>query len=54
MEILPRSHFGNKTLFDCLGFSPSFSKDSDDEVATEQLAAVVDVTFMPHHNPKMS
>ena len=24
------------------------SKDSDDEVATEQLTAVVGVTFMPH------
>ena len=35
-----------------MGFSPSFGKDSDDEVATEQLTAVVDarvdVTFMPH------
>ena len=27
-----------------------FGKDSDDEVATEQLTAVVDVTFIPHDN----
>ena len=31
-----------------------FGKDSDDEVATEQLTAVVDVTFMPHDNPETS
>ena len=33
-------------------------KDSDDEVATEQLTArvdeQVDVTFMPHDDPKIS
>ena len=38
--------------------SPSFNKDSDDEVATEQLTAVVDVqvdvTFMPRDDPKIS
>ena len=37
-----------------LNFSPPFGKDSDEEVATEQLTrelnAVVDVTFMPHEN----
>ena len=32
-------------------FTITFGKDSDDEVATEQLTAVVDVTFMPHDNP---
>ena len=26
----------------------------DDEVATEQLIAVVDVTFTPHNNPEIS
>ena len=44
----------NQKLFGWLGFSSSFGKDSDDEVATEQLSAVVDVTFMPHNNPKIS
>ena len=43
MEILqPLLHFGNKHLFDWLGFSPTFGKDSDDKVATEQLTTVVD------------
>ena len=51
MEILPLPHIGNKNLFGWLGFSPSFGKDSDDELPTEQLTAVVDVTFMPHNNP---
>ena len=41
-----------------LGFSPSFGKDFDDEVATEQLTGVVDVrvdvTFMPHNDPEIS
>ena len=41
-------HFVNNNLF---GFSPSFGKDSNHEVATEQLTAVVDVTFIPHNNP---
>ena len=31
-----------------------FGKDSDDEVATKQLTAIVDVTFMPHDNPEIS
>ena len=35
-----------------LGFSPSFGKDPDDEVAPEQLTAVEVVTFMPHDNRK--
>ena len=35
-------------------FSPSCGKDSDNEVATEQLTAVVDVTFMPNDNLKIS
>ena len=34
--------------------SPSFGKDSDNEVATELLTAVVDVTFMPHNNSEIS
>ena len=29
-------------------------RDSDDEVATEQLIAVVDVMFMPHNDPEIS
>ena len=40
-----------------LGFSPSFDKNSNDEVATEQLTALVDaedVTFMSHDNPEIS
>ena len=35
-----------------LGFSHSFVKDPDDEVALEQLTAIVAVTFMPHDNQK--
>ena len=42
--------FWKQNLFGWLGFSLSFGKDSDDEVVTEQLTAVVDVTFMPHGN----
>ena len=41
-----------KVSFGLLGFSPSFGRDSDDEVATKQLTAVVDV--MPHDNPEIS
>ena len=41
-----------------MGFSPSFGKDSDDEVATEQLTGVVDarvdVTFMPNDDSEIS
>ena len=41
-----------------LNFSPSFGKNSDDEVATEQLIALVDVqidvTLMPHNDPVIS
>ena len=33
-------------------FSLSFGNDSDDEIATEQLTTVVDVTFVPHGNQK--
>ena len=51
-EILP--HFGKKVSFGLLGFSPSFGKDSDNEVATKQLTAVVDFTFLPHDNPEIS
>ena len=35
-------------------FSPIFGKDSDVEVATVQLIAVVDVIFAPHDNPEIS
>ena len=56
MEILqPLSHFGNKSLFGWLGLSPLFGND---EVATEQLTAVVDarvdVTFMLHNDAEIS
>ena len=47
-------HFRNKTLFGWLNFSPSFDKDADDEVATEQLIAEVDVAFIPHDNLEIS
>ena len=50
IEIL---HFKNKIFFGQLGVSPLFGKDSD-EVATDQLTAVVDVTFMPNNNSEIS
>ena len=37
-----------------LDFSPLLGKDSDDEVATEQLTAVVDVTSMSHNDLEIS
>ena len=40
-----------------LGFSPLFDKNPDDEVATEQLTALVDavdVTSIPNDNPEIS
>ena len=37
-----------------MGFSPLFGKGSDDEVATKQLTAVVDVIFLLHNNPDLS
>ena len=43
-----------KVSFGLLGFSPSFRKYSDDEVAIKQLSAAVDVTFLPHDNPEIS
>ena len=46
MVFLPYSRFGNKNLLGWLGFSPTFGKDSDGEVATKQLAAVVDIIFV--------
>ena len=58
-----RKSYGHNCILEtkiCLGFSPSFGKDSDDEVATEQLhvSAIVDVqvdvTFMPHDDPEIS
>ena len=53
-----KSHFGNNSLFGWLDFSLSFGKDSDGEVATEQLTGVVDarvdVTFMPDNDPEIS
>ena len=35
-----------------LGYSQSFVKEPDDEVAPEQLTVVVAVTFMRHDNRK--
>ena len=49
---LNHNHIWKQNLFGWLGFSPSFDKDSDHEVATEQQTAVVAVTFIPHDNPK--
>ena len=48
------NHILETKSLDWLGFSPSFGKDFDDEAATEQLTAVVDVTFMPHDDPEIS
>ena len=38
--------FRKQNLLGWLGFSPTFGKDSDGEVAIKQLAAVVDVIFV--------
>ena len=53
--------YGNLTIIvsetKVFAFLPSLDKDSNDEVDTEQLTAVVDavdVTFMPHDNPEIS
>ena len=51
MHISQKSYHNRIWETKVLGFSPSFGKDTDDEVATEQLTAV-DVTFMPHDNQK--
>ena len=48
-EILPYNRISEAKV---LGFLPSFGKESDDEVATEQLTVVVDVTFVPDDNRK--
>ena len=37
--------FWKQNLLGWLGFSSTFGKDSDGEVATKQLAAVVDIIF---------
>ena len=37
-----------------IGLFTIFAKASDDEVATEQLTTVVDVTFMSHDNLEIS
>ena len=51
------SSWKQKSLW-LIGLSPSFDKDSDDEVATEQLTSVVnaqvDVTFISHDDPEIS
>ena len=37
-----------------LAYWESLGKDSDDEVSTEWLSAVVDVTFIPNNSPEIS
>ena len=49
MYVSQKSYHNHISETKVLGFSPSFGKDHDDEVATEQLTAV-NVTFMPHDN----
>ena len=46
--------FWKQKLFWLIGLFIIFAKASDDEIGTEQLTAVVDVTFMPHDNPEIS
>ena len=51
MEIMPvKFEFWKPKFLWLIGLSPSFGKDFDDEVTTEQLTAVVDVTFMLLNN----
>ena len=45
LQLLTILAFQKQNLLGWLGFSPTFGKDSDGEVATQQLAAVVDVIF---------
>ena len=46
------NHFSETKAFWLIGlFTITFDKDCEDEVVTEQLTAVVDVTFMPHDIP---
>ena len=54
MDTSRKSYHNHISETKILGFSPSFGKDSDNELATEQLIAVVDVTFMLHDNPEIS
>ena len=44
-ELLTILAFWKQNLLGWLGLSPTFGKDSNGEVATKQLAAVVDVIF---------
>ena len=52
MHASQKSYHNRISKTKVLGFSPSFGKDPDDEVASEQLTAVKVVTFMPHDNQK--
>ena len=47
MHASQKSYHNHISETKVLGFSPSFGKDPDDEVAPEQLTAVVVGTFMP-------
>ena len=57
---MPHGNFATITFWKqkfvwLIGFFITISqKDSNDEVATKQLTAIVDVTFMPHDNPEIS
>ena len=51
MEILHNCISETKVSLTDWAFHHNFGKDSDDEVVTEQLTAVVDVTFKSHDTP---
>ena len=51
MHVSQKSYHNRILETKVLGYSPSFGKDHDDKVATDQLTAV-DVAFMPHDNQK--
>ena len=52
MHVSQKSYHNRILETKVLGFSPSFGKDPDDEVAPEQLIAVEVITFIPHDNQK--
>ena len=47
-------HTSGKSYHHHTSKTKPFGQDFDDEVATEQLAAVVDGTLMPHNFPEIS
>ena len=48
------NHISETKLFWLIGLFTIIGKDSNDEVATEQLTTEIDFTFIPHDNPKIS